>query len=93
MLGRKDAEGFFGALAGLAPSVFTTAFQSPSATPAEALADAARASGLEAEPADGVEEALTRALAAPGPAPHTLICGSLHFAGDVLAMSPETWQT
>jgi dihydrofolate synthase/folylpolyglutamate synthase len=28
---------------------------------------------------------------APGPAPHILICGGLHFAGDVLAMSPETW--
>ena len=35
--------------------------------------------------------ALERALAGPGPAPHVLICGSLHFVGDVLAMTPETW--
>ena len=27
------------------------------------------------------------------PKPHILICGGLHFAGEVLAMSPETWPT
>jgi dihydrofolate synthase/folylpolyglutamate synthase len=33
---------------------------------------------------------VTRALkAAPGG--HVLICGSLHLAGEVLAMSKETW--
>jgi len=26
-------------------------------------------------------------------APHVLICGGLHFAGEVLALSPETWPT
>jgi dihydrofolate synthase/folylpolyglutamate synthase len=91
MLGRKDASGFFPHFAPLAPRVFTTGFESPNATPPEDLADAARGAGLVAAAADGVEAALAQALAAPGPPPHVIICGSLHFVGDVLAMSPETW--
>jgi dihydrofolate synthase/folylpolyglutamate synthase len=93
MLGRKDAGSFFTHFAELAPRVFTTGFESLSAMPPEILAEAARASGLAAEVADGVEDALAHALAAPGPAPHVIICGSLHFVGDVLAMTPETWPT
>jgi dihydrofolate synthase/folylpolyglutamate synthase len=93
MLGRKDAAGFFPHFSPLEARVFTTAFESPNATPPEDLAAAARGAGLDAEAVDGVEAALERALATPGPAPHVLICGSLHFVGDVLAMSPETWPT
>jgi dihydrofolate synthase/folylpolyglutamate synthase len=93
MLGRKDASGFFEAFKELAPRVFATAFSSPSATPAETLVEAARSQGICAEAADGVEDALARALASPGPPPHVVICGSLHFIGDVLAMSPDTWPT
>jgi dihydrofolate synthase/folylpolyglutamate synthase len=93
MLGRKDAASFFPYFSALNPPVFTTSFESESATPPDVLAEAARAAGLRAEAADGVTDALTRALAAPGPAPHVIICGSLHFVGDVLAMSPETWPT
>jgi dihydrofolate synthase/folylpolyglutamate synthase len=93
MLGRKDASGFFPHFAGLARRVFTTAFESPNATPPEDLATAARAAGLPAEAVDGVIVALERALAEPGPPPHVIVCGSLHFVGDVLAMSPETWPT
>jgi len=93
MLGRKDAAGFFRHLGPLGPRVFTTSFESPNATLPEDLAAAARAAGLDAIVADGVTAALTQALAAPGPAPHVMICGSLHFVGDVLAMSPETWPT
>ena len=88
MLGRKDARGFFDAFEALRPRVFTTSFESPSATPPEDLAAAARAAGLEAEVADGVEQALARALEPAGPAPHVIIAGSLHFVGDVLAMTP-----
>ncbi|HEY2179261.1 MAG TPA: folylpolyglutamate synthase/dihydrofolate synthase family protein [Caulobacteraceae bacterium] len=91
MLGRKDAAGFFAAFAGLTPRVFTTAFSSPIATPGEELAQAARAAGLDASAAAGLEGALTKALAGEGAAPHVVICGSLHFVGDVLAMSPDTW--
>jgi len=93
MLGRKDASGFFPHFAGLARHVFTTAFDSPNATPPQDLADAACAAGLQAEAVDGVTVALQRALAEPGPPPHVIICGSLHFVGDVLAMAPETWPT
>jgi dihydrofolate synthase/folylpolyglutamate synthase len=91
MLGRKDASGFFAHFAALNPRVFTTGFESPSATPPDDLAAAARGAGLVADAMDGVVAALERALAEPGPAPHVLICGSLHFVGDVLAMTPETW--
>jgi dihydrofolate synthase/folylpolyglutamate synthase len=93
MLARKDAAGFLAPFAPLAPRLFTTAFDSASAMSAQALAAAARSVGLEAAPAAGVEAALDAALAAPGPAPHVLVCGSLHFAGDVLALSPATWPT
>jgi dihydrofolate synthase/folylpolyglutamate synthase len=91
MLGRKDAGGFFEALAGLKPRVFTTSFSSPNATPAEDLAAAARAAGLDARAAADVEAALAQALAGGGTPPHIVICGSLHFIGDVLALSPDTW--
>ena len=93
MLGRKDATGFFAALKYENPRILTTAFESANATPPELLADAARAAGLQADVAEGVTAALTTALAAEGPPPHVLICGSLHFVGDVLAMSPDTWPT
>ena len=93
MLGRKDASGFFPPFAPLNPNVFTPGFESPNATPPESLAQAAAAAGLRVAVADGVVDALTRALEEPGPAPHVMICGSLHFVGDVLAMSPETWPT
>ena len=93
MFGRKDAAKFFPHFTALAPRVFTTLFQSPSAAPADLLAEAAGAAGLRATAAEGVEDALDRALAEPGPAPHVIVCGGLHFVGDVLAMTPETWPT
>jgi len=91
MFARKDAQGFFEPFAGLEPRVFTAGFDSPNAAPPEALAAAAREAGLAAESTGGIEAAVERALALPGPAPHVLICGGLHFAGEVLAMSEETW--
>jgi dihydrofolate synthase/folylpolyglutamate synthase len=91
MLARKDAAGFFAALAELRPRLFTAGFTSPIAHPAEDLAAIARAAGLAAESAETVEAALARALEPGGG--HVVICGSLHFIGDVLALSPETWPT
>ena len=91
MLGRKDAAGFFDAFAALRPRVFAAGFQSPSATPAADLAEAARGAGLDAAPVADVTDALRQALDVAGPPPHVVICGSLHFIGDVLAMSPDTW--
>ena len=93
MLGRKDASGFFAGFTDLAPRIFTTGFNSPSATPAESLAEAACSQGLDAQVTRGVKDAVLRALDTHGPPPHIVICGSLHFIGDVLALSPETWPT
>ncbi|MDP1873539.1 folylpolyglutamate synthase/dihydrofolate synthase family protein [Phenylobacterium sp.] len=91
MFARKDAQGFFAPFAELAPRVVATSFDSANAAPAEEIAAAARAAGLEAQTAVDVTSALAAALALEGPAPHILICGGLHFAGEVLAMDPETW--
>jgi dihydrofolate synthase/folylpolyglutamate synthase len=55
------------------------------AVAAEALADAARAQGLAAETAVGLEAALRQA-ALGAPPPRILICGSLYLAGRVLAL-------
>jgi len=91
MLGRKDAHSFFAELRPLSPKVFTTAFDSPTATPAEVLADAARSAGLDAQVVDGAADGVRCAVAGLGPQPHVVLCGSLHFVGEILAMSPETW--
>jgi dihydrofolate synthase/folylpolyglutamate synthase len=93
MFARKDAEGFFRPFAEMHPKVFATTFESPNAAPAEDIAAASLAAGLDTEIAANVEDGVRRALAAEGPAPHLLVCGGLHFAGEVLAMSPETWPT
>ncbi len=91
MFARKDAVGFFAPFADLGPRVVATSFDSPNAAPAEEIATAARVAGLEALTAEDVTAAVSAALSQAGPPPHILICGGLHFAGDVLAMDPETW--
>ena len=91
MFARKDAEGYFRPFAEMHPRVFTTTFDSENAATPGDLAEAARLAGLSAEPVADVTEGLRKALDGQGPAPHVLICGGLHFAGEVLAMSEETW--
>lgn len=91
MFARKDARGFFLPFAEMRPQIFTTAFDSPNAATADELTQAAASAGLKAQTVADVAEGVRRALAVEGPAPHVLICGGLHFAGEVLAMSPETW--
>ena len=93
MFARKDAAGFFAPFADLKPAVFTAPFDSPIAADAEDLAAAARGAGLEARAERSIAAAVDGALRLEGPAPHLLICGGLHFAGEVLAMSEETWPT
>ncbi|CAN7509115.1 bifunctional folylpolyglutamate synthase/dihydrofolate synthase [Phenylobacterium sp. LjRoot219] len=93
MFARKDARGFFLPFAEMRPKIFTTTFDSPNAASAEELVQAAQAAGLKAETRPDVTAALEAALSVDGPAPHVLVCGGLHFAGEVLAMSPETWPT
>lgn len=93
MFARKDARGFFLPFAEMRPKIFTTTFDSPNAASAEELVQAAQAAGLQAQTRPDVVAAVEAALAVDGPAPHVLVCGGLHFAGEVLAMSPETWPT
>lgn len=91
MFARKDAEGFFRPFAEMRPRVIVTPFDSPIAASPEELLTAATRAGLDAETAANVSDAVARALEVDGPPPHVLICGGLHFAGEVLAMSRETW--
>jgi dihydrofolate synthase/folylpolyglutamate synthase len=93
MFARKDARGFFLPFAEMRPRIFATTFESPNAAAAEELVQAAQAAGLEAQTRPDVVAAVEAALSVDGPAPHVLVCGGLHFAGEVLAMSPETWPT
>lgn len=93
MFARKDAVGFFQPFAGMNPPVFTTTFASGNAASAEALAQAAREAGLTASVVADAEAGVRAALQATDRPPHILICGGLHFAGEVLALSPETWPT
>ncbi len=89
MLKTKDAKRFFAPYAGLVRHVVTVAIPDEEASqPAGALYDAARAAGLEADPASSLDEAMMQVSAfarAAGETPRILICGSLHLAGRVLA--------
>jgi dihydrofolate synthase/folylpolyglutamate synthase len=91
MLKTKDAEGFLAAFRGLARHVATVAIDGEAATRgAGELYDAARNVGLDASPAEDLEDAMmqvsawSRARPHEGP-PRVLICGSLYLAGQVLA--------
>jgi len=90
MLTRKDAAGFLRPFARLAPQVIATTFESPNAYGSAEIAAAARIAGLEVREAPDVSAAVTLASDVQRP-PHILICGGLHFAGDVLALSRDTW--
>jgi len=90
ILANKDATGFFTPFRGVAAKVFTVTFEGHAAASAAETAASAELAGLRACACDSVEDALGRALQME-PTPHVLICGSLYLAGEVLAMSPETW--
>ena len=92
LLANKDATGFFGAFRGVATKVFTVTFEGHAAASSADTAAAAELAGLRACACDSADDALGRALALQ-PTPHVLICGSLYLAGEVLAMSPDTWPT
>ncbi|MBL8791282.1 MAG: bifunctional folylpolyglutamate synthase/dihydrofolate synthase [Rhizobiales bacterium] len=90
MLNTKDASQFFRPLAALAQHVVTLTIPGePNAIAAESLAATARALGVSASVADGVENAVRQA-ASSGPASRILICGSLYLAGHVLAAEEQT---
>jgi dihydrofolate synthase/folylpolyglutamate synthase len=91
MLQTKDAVGFFAEFRGLARHVVTITIPDAAASMgAGALYDAARQAGLDADPAEDLDDAMLRlsawARAHPKePPPRILICGSLYLAGKVLA--------
>jgi dihydrofolate synthase/folylpolyglutamate synthase len=91
MLKSKDAEGFLGAFRGLARHVATVAIEGePASRGSGELYDAARAVGLDAGPAEDLEDAMMQVAAYSHARPHEgppriLICGSLYLAGRVLA--------
>ena len=92
LLANKDATGFFTPFAPLKAQVYAVTFEGHAAAPAAQTAAAAELAGLRAHACDSLIEALDKVLAL-SPTPHVLICGSLYLAGEVLAMSPETWPT
>ena len=90
MLKTKDAVGFLSAFGGLARHVTTVAIEGEAASQgAGELYDAARAAGLDASPAEDLDDAImqvsawSRARPEHGP-PRILVCGSLYLAGRVL---------
>jgi len=89
LLANKDAAGVFTALAGAVDKVLTVGFDAPTAAAPADLARVAQAAGLPAQALEDVPNALEAALA--GPPPHVIVAGSLYLAGEVLAMSPDTW--
>jgi dihydrofolate synthase/folylpolyglutamate synthase len=93
LLKRKDALGVFRAFKELHARIIATDFEADAAAPAADLANAAQNEGLSVETAASVSAAIDLAVAADGPPPHILICGSLYLAGEVLALSEETWPT
>ena len=86
MLDTKAAEDYLRPLASQAAGlVAVTIPEAQGAIPPEKLADRARATGISAEAADSVPQALDRVLErASGDAVRILICGSLYLAGAVL---------
>jgi dihydrofolate synthase/folylpolyglutamate synthase len=91
MLRTKDAVGFLSAFRGLARHVVTVAVPGEAASlGAGALYDMARAAGLDAAPAEDLEDAMLQLQAwsrahPKEPPPRILICGSLYLAGVVLS--------
>jgi len=88
MLRTKDAVGFLSAYRGLARHVVTVTGPGPSFG-AGALYDMARQAGLDAQPAEDLEDAMLQLQAwsrahPKEPPPRILICGSLYLAGEVL---------
>jgi dihydrofolate synthase/folylpolyglutamate synthase len=86
MLNTKDAGGFLAPLAPHAEALAgVTIPGEQNALPAEAIAAAARSVGMTAATAPSVADALREFSLQPAPPRRILICGSLHFAGTVLA--------
>lgn len=90
MLDTKDAGAFLGAFRGLAGTVYAVSLrEQESGVPAPVLAQAAAEAGLPTRTAASVLDA-ARSIAGGVSRPRVLICGSLHLAGEVLAMNEKS---
>ena len=91
MLANKDALGYLRSFNGLARHVVTVAIPGePGSLGAGALYDVARRAGLDAAPAEDLDDAMLQVTAwtrldDQETPPRILICGSLYLAGRVLA--------
>ncbi len=84
MLNTKDVAGFMRPLAGVTESLVAVSVpEEPNTLPAAETAAIARAAGLSARVASGVEDAIRQIIAECAHA-RILICGSLYLAGIVL---------
>ena len=88
LINTKDATEFFAHFKGLEAKITCVGFSSEAVIPPAELAARAAQSGFAATVAESVTEAMSRIT--DGPA-RVLICGSLYLAGDVLALSSDTW--
>jgi len=94
MMGNKDAAGFLAPFAGLAEWVITVPIPGRDAAhDPHALADVARAQGLNAATAGSVPEALEMSRGFHKGTVRVLICGSLYLAGDVLRLQDSAAAT
>ena len=91
LLANKDARGVIAPFGPLSCRMIFTDFDASAAAKGADLAAVASAMGITSETAPDVRTAVV-AASAQGPA-RVLICGSLYLAGEVLALSPETWPT
>jgi dihydrofolate synthase/folylpolyglutamate synthase len=86
MLSTKDRSAFLHNFTGLVRRVFGVPIHQDKGVPADEIAASARAAGMPADAAAGIEEALAKIgeLGFDSP-PRILITGSLYLAGEVLA--------
>lgn len=91
LLANKDAYGVIAPFASLNCRMVFTDFEAAAAAKGAELAAVASSMGIPVETAPDVRSAVVSACV-NGPA-RILICGSLYLAGEVLALSPETWPT
>lgn len=92
MLGNKDAAGYLQPFLGLVQGLVTVPIPGAHEMPFEpmALARVAQDLGIRAEPADGIEAALSRVRSYAKGGGRAVICGSLALAGHVLALNTGT---
>ncbi len=87
MINSKDAAGYLSPFEGLAQKIITVTIpDEENAVPAEDLANIAAALGFDSEAATSINAALRAAAQSTATPPRVLICGSLYFAGHVLAI-------